>query len=148
MAVNTAISQGNLNRIRGSVVFPSNPDLNVTAEYLGTGMISIAFDGNVTDFINTATGRVTSQVPYLPVTVTINLLRTQSLAQTWLTQAQTNSLLGTATVVPDATTLNNITIQNCAIMTVPGQSFDGGNPDFPITIGGYMIVNSELWETS
>lgn len=148
MAINSGISVGNLDRLRGSVVVSDYPELNVTAEYLTQAGISIAYEGNVTDFINVMTGRVTSQVPYLPVTITIPLNRAQSLAASWWAKAQTNSLLGLITITPDSTTYPNITVQNCAITTVPGQTYNGSDPTYTVTISGYVIVNSELWQTS
>ena len=148
MAINSGISVGNLDRFRGSVVVSDHPELNVTAEYLTQAGISIGYEGSVTDFINVMTGRVTSQVPYLPVTITINLNRAQSLAAAWWSRAQTNSLLGLVTVTPDTTTYPNITVQNCAIATVPGQNYNGADPTYTVTISGYAIVNSELWQAS
>lgn len=148
MAINSGISVGNLDRLRGSVVVSDYPDLNVTSEYLTQAGISIAYEGNVTDFVNVMTGRVTSQVPYLPVTVTINLNRAQALATAWWSRAQTNSLLGLVTVTPDVTTYPNITVMNCAITTVPGQSYNGSDPTYTVTLSGYVIINNELWQTT
>lgn len=148
MAINSAVSQGTLNRLRGSIVVTDNSDLNVTSEYLSAGGISIAPEGNVTDFINTLTGRVTSPVPYLPVTITIHLNRAQSLAATWWNQAQTNSLIGNVTVTPDVTTFPNITVLNCGITSVPAQTYTGQDPDYPIVVQGYVIVNNTLWQTT
>lgn len=148
MAINSAVYQGNLNRLRGSVVISDHPELNVTSEYLSTAGITVTPEGNVTDFINTLTGRVTSQVPYLPVTITINLNRAQTLAAAWWSQAQTNSLLGSISVTPDVSTLPNFTVMNCGIMAIPSQTFNGADPNYPITVQGYVIVNKELWETT
>lgn len=148
MAVNTAVNQGTLNRLRGAITVTDHPELNITAEYLGVGAISIAPEGPVTDFINTLTGRITSPVPYIPVTITVHLNRTQSLAAAWLTQAQTNTLIGNITITPDVTTFPNMTVRNCGIASLPTQTYAGTDPDFPITISGYIIVNTELWEAA
>lgn len=145
MAINTATSQGTLNRLRASITVTDNPDLNVTSDYLGAGGISVAPSGNVTDFINTMTGRVTSPVPYIPVEVTINMLRTQTLGAAWYNQALSNSLLGAVTITPDVTTFPNISLRNCGITSLPTQSYAGTDPSFDIVVSGYMIINSELW---
>lgn len=145
MAINSGTSQGTLDRLRGSITVTDIPDLNVTSDYLGVGGITVAPSGNVTDFINTMTGRVTSPVPYIPVEITINLLRTQSLGAAWFAQAQSNSLLGAITITPDVTTFPNIQVRNCGIATLPSQSYAGTDPSFDIVVSGYMIVNSELW---
>lgn len=148
MAINSAVNQGTLNRLRGSITVTDYPDLNVTAEYLGTGAIVISPEGNVTDFINTLTGRITSPVPYIPVTITVHMNRTQALAASWLSRAQSNSLIGNITITPDVTTFPNITVRNCGIATVPSQTYAGTDPDYPITISGYVIMNTELWEAA
>lgn len=145
MAINSGTSQGTLDRLRGSITVTDNSDLNVTSDYLGVGGITVAPSGNVTDFINTMTGRVTSPVPYIPVEVTINMLRTQTLAASWYDQALSNSLLGAVTITPDVTTFPNITLKNCGITSLPSQSYAGTDPSFDIVISGYMIVNAQLW---
>ena len=145
MAINSGTSQGTLDRLRGSITVTDNSDLNVTSDYLGVGGITVAPSGNVTDFINTMTGRVTSPVPYIPVEVTINMLRTQTLAAAWYDQALSNSLLGAVTITPDVTTFPNITLKNCGITSLPSQSYAGTDPSFDIVISGYMIVNAQLW---
>lgn len=45
MATNPLIPQGTLNRVRASVVWPSFPNLNVTASYLGRMGIRLSLDG-------------------------------------------------------------------------------------------------------
>lgn len=145
MAINSGTPQGTLDRLRGSITVTDNSDLNVTSDYLGVGGITVAPSGNVTDFINTMTGRVTSPVPYIPVEVTINMLRTQTLAAAWYDQALSNSLLGAVTITPDVTTFPNITLRNCGITSLPSQSYAGTDPSFDIVISGYMIVNAQLW---
>lgn len=148
MAINQYTDQGTLDRLRGTVTVTNIPTLNVTGDFLGVGGITIAPSGNVTDFINTMTGRVASSVPYIPVEVTINMIRSQTLAAAWYNQARTNSLLGDMTITPDVTTFPNITLRNCGITTLPSQSYAGTDPSFDIVISGYMIVNSNLWEAS
>lgn len=145
MAINSGTAQGTLDRLRGSITVTDIPDLNVTADYLGVGGISVAPSAPVTDFIGTMTGRVTSPVPYIPVEITINMLRTQTLAASWYAQALSNSLLGSITITPDVTTFPNMTVKNCGITSLPTQSYAGTDPSFDIVVSGYIIVNSELW---
>lgn len=145
MAINSGTPQGTMDRLRGSITVTDFPDLNVTSDYLGVGGISWAPSGPVTDFINTMTGRVTSPVPYLPVEITINMLRTQTLAASWYSQVLSNSLIGQLTVTPDVTTFPNVTFKNCGIATLPTQSYAGTDPSFDIVVSGYMVINSQLW---
>ena len=56
---NPLIEQGSLNRIKASVVWNDNADLNVTAPYLGAAGIRLGLDGGTTVFLPTMTGAVT-----------------------------------------------------------------------------------------
>ena len=85
---NPLVSQGSLNRLRASVVWPDNPTLNVTASYLGKEGVSLALDGEATTFINTLVGAVTSPEPYQMITLTIHLLKTQGLASLYKSQQE------------------------------------------------------------
>lgn len=145
MAINTATFQGTMDRLRGAITVTNFPDLNVTSDFLGVNGITMSPSGPVVDFINTMTGRVTSPVPYLPVEITINLLRTQTLGAAWWSQAMTSGLLGPITISPDVTTFPNVTVLNCGIATLPTQSYAGTDPSFDVVVSGYIIINSDLW---
>ena len=83
---NPLVAQGTLNRILGSVVWPSFSALNVTSSFLGKQGIRLALEGESTLFIPTMTGAVTSPEPYMMIGLTINLLKTQSLAAQYKSQ--------------------------------------------------------------
>lgn len=145
MAGNPNIPQGVLNRLRGSVVWNSFPSLNVTAPFLGKAGISFAPEGNTTVFIPTMTGAVTSQEPYLMFSMTIALLKTQSLADQYKQQWETSAQLGDGTVRPDSSTLSPFQLVNCAIETVGAMSFAGEDAGMSVTIRGYYLINQALW---
>ena len=145
MAGNPMINQGTLNRLRGSVVFASNQTLNVTAPYLAKDAISIAFDGDAGMLIPTLTGGVSSPEPYQMATVTINLLKSQSLADTYKTQIETNTNVGDVSVIPDSAALSNYALTNCVLRGVRDVTFDGNVPGFQVTLTGVYQVNSALW---
>ena len=145
MAGNPQIVQGTLNRLRGSVVIPNFPELNVTAPYLGRGGISLAFEGETTTAIPTMVGTVQSPLPYQMVTITIALLKTQSLANLWGAQRQTLSLVGDVTVTPDTSNLTTYTMNNCAIDNVRELNFAGDDAGYVVTVKGYYQINASLW---
>lgn len=140
------IQQGTLNRVKASVTFPSNSSLNVSASFLGREMVRIAFDGEITQFIPTATGVVQSPEPYQLVTVTINMNRAQGLAQLYEQAFAASSNLGTCVVRPDSTALNPYTIQNCAVANVEPLTLNGENVAYNVTVRGYRLINSNLWD--
>jgi hypothetical protein len=147
MATNPLIDQGVLNRLRGSVVWVDNPNLNVTAPYLGREGIRLALEGEATTFINTMTGAVTSGEPYQKVSLTLHLLKPQNLANLYKAQQELNSVIGNGTVRPDVSSgLGSYQLVNCAIQTVRELNFSGDDAGFAVTIGGYYEINSSLWD--
>lgn len=145
MANNPLISQGTLNRIRANVLFPSFPQLNVTASFLGKAGITMALEGDTTTFINTLTGAVTSPDPYQTVNTTINLLKTQSLASLYKAQMETSALVGDIIVRPDSSILPDYSFTNCAIQSLRELNFNGEDAGFVIVVHGYYIINNSLW---
>lgn len=145
MAGNPLVDQGTLNRLRGSITWSSNPSLNITAPYLGREGISLSLTGEATQFFPTLTGTSTSPEPYQMIEVTVHLLKTQSFADLYKKQMEASSLLGNGVVWPDTTTLSTYEILNCGIKSVRELPFNGTSPEWVVTIGGYYLVNSSLW---
>jgi hypothetical protein len=139
------IQQGTLNRLRGSVVYATNATLNVTAPYLAREAISIAFEGDAGMLIPTLTGGVTSPEPYQMATVTINLLKSQALANAYKTQIETNVNVGDISVIADSATLSDYQIGNCVLKGIRDVTYDGNVPGFVVTLTGVYQVNSALW---
>ncbi|HET8705308.1 MAG TPA: hypothetical protein VFM46_03310 [Pseudomonadales bacterium] len=142
---NPNVNQGTLNRLRGNVVIPSHPSLNIAAYNLGENGMSLAFDGNSTDMINTLTGRVTSPVPYLPATLTVPLLKTQALANQYKAQMESLSLIGDITVYTDSSSLSEFKLQNCAIEKVEPGPINGKEATMMVTIAGTYAINDQLY---
>ena len=146
MAGNPLINQGTLNRLRGSVVYASNATLNITAPYLAKEAISIAFDGDAGLLILTLTGGVTSPEPYQMATVTLHLLKSQSLADVYKTQIQTNVNVGDISIITDSAALSDYALVNCILKGVRDVTFDGVQPGFVVTLAGIYNVNSSLFD--
>lgn len=146
MAGNPLVAQGTLNRLQASVIFTSFPGLNITPAFLGEEMIGIALQGKSVTYINTATGAVSSPEPYMPVEVTANLLKTQSLAGQFKAQMETISLLGDCTVRPDSIALPPYSFINCSITGVRELRLNGKDAGYNISIEGYYLVNATLWD--
>lgn len=145
MAANPQVAQGTLNRVRGSVVVPDFPELNVTAAFLGRAGISMGRDGDATQQIGTLTGTVNSPEAYQMVTVTVNLLKTQALPAQYEARIGALSVIGDITVITDAITLPNYTVVNASIQNVRELSFSGEDAGYVVTIRGYIIINNDLW---
>lgn len=138
--------QGVLNRLLASIVVQNFPSLNVTPSFLNKDMIRLAFDGEATTFLPTATGAVTSGEPYQMVTVTVHLLKTQQLSALYEAQRQSQSVIGDITVRPDVSTgLQPYDLVNCAIQGVRELAFDGQDAGYAVIIRGFQLINQSLW---
>ena len=142
---NPQIQQGTLNRLLASVVYADFQQLNVTSGYLSKEAISLAFDGDTSMLIPTLTGAVTSPEPYIFGTVTIHLLRTQALGNAYKTQIETNTTLGSVTVIPDSTALSSFQLNNCVLMSIQEVAFDGTQAGLIVRLRGVYSVNSALF---
>jgi hypothetical protein len=145
MSSNPMIPQGTLNRLRGTVNFAANPQLNVTAPYLGKAGITMSLEGESTLMIPTMSGTVTSPEPYMMVSCVVNILKTQNLASVFKAQMEKTTVIGDVVVTSDTTTLPTYYLNNCAIESVREMSFNGEDAGFAITIKGYYIINNDSW---
>lgn len=144
-STNPLIAQGNLNRLLTSLQVVSFPQLNITASYLGKRGIEMRRASVITDYIETMTGAVVSGAPYQKFEVTAHLLRTQPLASLWESQLQLSSQLGDLVLRGDTTQLPPFQLTNSAIITVGPFTFDGLEPDYPLELAGYYVVNNSLF---
>jgi hypothetical protein len=143
------VPQGNLSRLRASIIWEDAPELNIIPSFLGQAGISIAFEGNATGRIPTMTGIVNSPEPYQPIVVRAALLKTQNLSALYEERKQTNTLLGGGTLRPDVQGnggLGLFELINMSIDNVGELGMNGGDPVYSITFGGYYLINSNLWD--
>lgn len=145
MANHPIVQQGTLNRLQASVIVPSYPALNVSSSYMGKNFVSVDFEGDFAQLINTATGAVTSPEPYVYANVTVDLLRTQALSGSWLTQGQTQSALGGLQIHPDTSAFSVISLVDTIIVNVTPGVFDGQDPVVRLNLRGVFYLNDNLW---
>lgn len=142
--------QGNLNRIRASVIWTTFANLNITPDFLGSEGLSLAFEDVATARIPTMTGLVNSPEAFQTVTLTAHLLKSQSLAQAYEEQRQTYTLLGECTVRPDVSSANAgigpYSLLNMSITNIAELRFNGTDAGYRVALGGYMLINSALWD--
>ncbi len=143
---NPLVPQGTLNRIRGSVVIPGAPELNVTASFLGRSGISLGLTGESTTMIPTMTGVVTSPEPYMMASITVGLIRAQNLAALYKARMERDARLGDLTIIPDTDVLPNYQIINCAIQAIREMPMTGDDASFVVSIQGAYYINSSLWD--
>jgi hypothetical protein len=142
---NPNISQGTLNRIRGSLQWNDFPALNITASYLMPEGFTLAFSGEITDNLPSMTGLVTSPAPYQIIRVTAHLIRAQALADNYKSQIELFSLLGSGTLRPDSKALNPWLLTNCSIAGVEPFTISGRDAGYVLNFAGQYQINSALW---
>ena len=145
MSGNPLIDQGTLNRLLASVSFPNFTTLNVTPEFMNREMIRLALEGEFSKRLPTGTGQVPSPEPYVPATLTINLLKSQPLSAAFKAQWEQNVLLGDCTVRGDSAVHPPYDLTNCSIQSVRELSFSGDDAGCVVVIGGTYNINSALW---
>lgn len=148
MSISPNTPQGMLNRLRGSIIIPSNSALNVTSDFLTPEGIEIQPEGNVTDLLDTMTGRVGSQAAKQNINIVINLVRSQSLATAYYNQILKNTALGEVSIISDSSAMPRRTIRNCYIMSRPEEALNGTQVRWNVTLAGYEVVNGDLWEAA
>jgi hypothetical protein len=142
---NPNVQQGVLNRLRGSASFTAVPTLNITAPYLGREGISLTFEGQSVVYINTMTGAVTSDEPYLKVAMEAQLLKTQALANAYKVQQELESFLGDCTVRADTLALGVYYLSQMSIENVRALRFNGEDAGYVVSLGGIYQINSALF---
>lgn len=142
---NPLVPQGTLNRLRGSIVIPLFPQLNITASFLGKEGISISFEGDTTTTIPTMTGVVQSPEPYQMARIAAHMLKSQSLAALWEAQRLSLSLIGDVVLTTDSLTMPKYILSNCSIMNVDEIKANGDNAEYGIVISGIYLINASLW---
>ena len=90
--------------------------------------------------------KASGTMPYQMVTITVELLKTQSLSQAWETQRKLLSTIGDVVVTTDASTLMPYIFHNCAIENVGALPFNGTSATYGLTIKGYYHTNSSLFD--
>lgn len=145
MATNPTLIPGNLNRVRGTILVPSNATLNVTAPFLGKEGIVIAPQSAVVTQMQGMATVVNSEEPYQIVQITASIMKSLALSAAYLNQIKNSPILGQVTVTPDTTVIPAFTLYNVAITNWSQISMAGLQPDFTVTFQGQFNVSNDLW---
>lgn len=137
--------QGTINKARGSLIFTSNSQLNVTAPFLGQAGISATRNTPATRNIPTMTGTVPSYELMQEMTIEVNLLRTQFLANLYETQIQADSFIGDMVFTSDSATLTQYQYYNGTILDVAPIRANGSDAGYVVTIGAFYPVNQSAF---
>ena len=142
---NPLVPQGTISRLRASVVFDDYPNLNITASWLAPEGISITFEGDATDVLDTMTGVVTSPAPYQKALLEVGLVRSVPFTDQFKQQIESNSVVGDFTLWPDAPALSNYVLLNGSLVNLQPGAMNGKKVDLVLTMRALYPINSDLF---
>jgi hypothetical protein len=142
---NPLLQLGSISRLRGSLLIPSLPQLNITAPFLGRAGIRLAVEGDITQMLAQMVGMVQSQEVYLPASITAAIVKTTPLANLYKRQWESDANLGDVTFTSDASQLDVFDFSNCSIEGFGGIDASGGEATYTLSIKGTYYVNSNLF---
>lgn len=142
---NPLVDLGTLNRLRGSLLFPNFPQLNISASFLTRAGIRLSVEGDTTAMLPQMVSMVQSQEPYMKATILVGLVKTTSLVAAFKSKMESDSNLGPVTFYSDSKAIPAYDFTNCAIENFEGIDASGQSADYPIRISGTYYVNSGLF---
>ena len=146
MAGNPNVNLGSLNPVLASIIIPAYPALNITPPFLSKDAITWEPQGNASTPLPGMTGLIQSPEPYIPVKVTMHLLKSLAIADQWLDQTELITLLGAVTVRFDLPVMNPRYLQNCSIENIGTISASGMDPAVVVAFSGTWNINGLLWQ--
>ena len=145
MPTNPNLIPGNINRIRGTILVPSNASLNITAPYLGAEGITISPQTAVTTVIQGMASTINSEEPYQIIQVRAMVLKSLALSAAYISQIQNSPGLGNITITPDTNVMSPFTLNNATIVNWQEISLAGRQADFAVVFAGYYNISNDLW---
>lgn len=145
MSIAQNTNLGVITRLRASLIFPSNPSLNIPANALGEEGITIEPEGGGGELLGQMTGAVVSLSPYVRVRISFGVLRTLSIGTVWYERWLKNSAVGDINGTPVTSVAPTHNVQNAIISSVGRIAENGSSAELPIVLTGTMIVNSDMW---
>ena len=136
---------GNLNKAIVAIRFSQFPQLNITADALDEGMLSVSTQGEITSMLPTATGMIGSPNPYIAHAISFKVVKTNPLAQQLKNQIRLSSILGDLEITADASTLDRETYFNSFVQTYDTWTYNGKEPAIGFTIMCYEAINNSMY---
>lgn len=131
-----------LNKLYTKAIFTDAPELNVGAYDLGENMISVTIDENFVNRLPTATGTVGSLAIFVPVTCSIEILKTSSAIGEWSDRILSNAYIGgTLTIYSDVNSAYSITEVSINIKQLG--NLNGTEPAITFEVQGNLEVNKD-----
>lgn len=131
-----------LNKLYSKAIFSGDATMNVVAADLGEAMISATLGDNVVKRLPTATGTVGSLSIFVPVSVSIPVLKTSPSFKVYANRILTNGYIGgTLTLHDDVNETYSIEEVSIDVQDIP--NMNGTEPAVVFKIDGNLKVNKD-----
>lgn len=131
-----------ISRLYSKLVFSEDSTLNLVARDLGENMITGQVGKAPVERLPTATGTIGSLNIFVPVTLTVSILKTSPAFQNYWGRIMSNGYVGgTCTFYDDAN--NSHTISEVSISTNNMPSSNGQEPALDFVVEGNLEVNKQ-----
>lgn len=135
-----------INKAVTSLIFPDDPDLNLTAFDMGEDAASMTIDEETVKRLKVNFGDVGAVEMAVPVTINVSIIKVVTPAETWRKRIFTNGLVSGAnrTCVFTDDAGNEYSIFACTL-SMGEVSANASSPVYTFTVKGTLAVNTELY---
>ena len=135
-----------INKAVTSLIFPDDPDLNLTAFDMGEDVASMTIDEETVKRLKVNFGDVGAAEMAVPATINVSIIKVVTPAETWRKRIFTNGLVSGAnrTCVFTDDAGNEYSIFACTL-SMGEVSANASSPVYTFTVKGTLAVNTELY---
>lgn len=135
-----------INKAVTSLIFPDDPDLNLTAFDMGEDAASMSIDEETVKRLKVNFGDVGAVEMAVPVTINVSIIKVVTPAETWRKRIFTNGLVQGAnrTCIFTDDVGNEYSIFACTL-SMGEISANASSPVYNFTVKGTLAVNTDLY---
>lgn len=135
-----------INKAVTSLIFPDDPDLNLTAFDMGEDAASMSIDEETVKRLKVNFGDVGAVEMAVPVTINVSIIKVVTPAETWRKRIFTNGLVQGAnrTCIFTDDVGNEYSIFACTF-SMGEVSANASSPVYNFTVKGTLAVNTDLY---
>lgn len=135
-----------INKAVTSLIFPDDPDLNLTAFDMGEDAVSMSIDEETIKRLKVNFGDVGAVEMAVPVTINVSIIKVVTPAETWRKRIIRNGLVQGAnrTCIFTDDVGNEYSIFACTL-SMGEVSANASSPVYSFTVKGTLAVNTDLY---
>lgn len=135
-----------INKAVTSLIFPDDPDLNLTAFDMGEDAASMSIDEETVKRLKVNFGDVGAVEMAVPVTINVSIIKVVTPAETWRKRIIRNGLIQGAnrTCIFTDDVGNEYNIFACTL-SMGEVSANASSPVYSFTVKGTLAVNTDLY---